>query len=266
LQQQYSHFRTTPLNICISKFHSKTILTINVNAKQVKIPLLEKFQPPMIIVNFKTYLEATGEKAVELAKKAEKVSIETKISIGVAPQFTDITTVAKAVGIPVFTQHIDPIQPGSHTGHTLAEAVKETGAIGTLINHSERQLKLSNIDAIIKITRGHSLVSVVCANNPNISVAVASLKPDIIAIEPPELIGTGIPVSKAKPEVITDTIRLVRKINEKVVILCGAGISRGEDVKAALKLGTQGVLVASGIVKAKDPYTVLREFAEATRV
>lgn len=232
----------------------------------MKILLLEKLEVPIIIVNFKTYLEATGEKAVELAKKAEKVSLETKIPISVAPQFTDIATVAKTAKIPVFAQHIDPIQPGSHTGHVLAEAVKETGAIGTLINHSERQLKLSDIDAIIKITREHSLVSVVCANNPNISAAVASLKPDIIAIEPPELIGTGIPVSKAKPQVITDTIRLVREINEKVVMLCGAGISYGEDVKAALKLGTQGVLVASGIVKAKDPYMVLREFAEATRV
>ena len=228
--------------------------------------MLEKLQTPLIIVNFKTYLEATGEKAVELAKKAEKVSLETKIPIGVAPQSTDIATVAKTAKIPVFAQHIDPIQPGSHTGYILAEAVKETGAIGTLINHSERQLKLSDIDAIIKMTREHSLVSVVCANNPNISAAVASLEPDIIAIEPPELIGTGIPVSKAKPEVITDTIRLVRQINEKVVILCGAGISHGEDVKAALKLGTQGVLVASGIVKAKDPYIVLREFAQATRV
>lgn len=220
----------------------------------------------MIIVNFKTYLKATGKKAVELTKKAEKASLETNVSIGVAPQFTDIATVAKAVSIPVFAQHIDPIQPGSHTGHALAESVKETGAMGTLINHSERQLKLSDIDAIIKITCQKKLVSVVCANNPNISVAVASLKPDIIAIEPPELIGTGIPVSKAKPEVITDTINLVRKINEKVIILCGAGITRGEDVGAALRLGTQGVLVASGIVKAKDPYTVLREFAEATRV
>jgi len=265
LQQQSSYCKITFLNIGISKFYSKTILAINVNAKQVKIPLLKKFQPPIIIVNFKTYLEATGEKAVELAKKTEKVSLETKVSIGVAPQFTDIATVAKAVSIPVFAQHIDPIQPGSHTGHVLAASVEETGAIGTLINHSERQLKLSDVDAIIKITREHSLVSVVCANNPNISAAVASLEPDIIAIEPPELIGTGIPVSKAKPQVITDTIKLVREINEKVVILCGAGISRGEDVKAALKLGTQGVLVASGIVKAKDPYMVLREFAEATR-
>jgi triosephosphate isomerase len=94
-------------------------------------------------------------------------------------------------------------------------------------------------------------------------MAVAGLNPEMIAIEPPELIGTGIPVSKAKPEVVTDTIELVRKVNQRVTILCGAGITSGEDVAAALRLGTEGVLVASGVVKAKDPYNVLIQFAEA---
>jgi len=226
--------------------------------------LPRKFPAPIIIVNFKTYSEATGKKSVELAKKAERVSEETKVSIGVAPQFADISAVAEAVAIPVFAQHLDPIKPGSYTGHVLAESMKEAGAVGTLINHSERQLKLSDINEVITIARQDGLISVVCANNPNISVAVATLKPDIIAIEPPELIGTGIPVSKAKPEVVTGTIKLVREVNPKVTILCGAGITHGEDVAVALKLGAQGVLVASGIVKAKDPYTVLREFAKAT--
>ncbi|MDH5482714.1 MAG: triose-phosphate isomerase [Candidatus Bathyarchaeota archaeon] len=227
--------------------------------------MARKFQTPIIIVNFKTYSEATGQRAVALARKAEKVTNEEGVSIGVAPQFADITTVAKAVDISVFAQHIDPIAPGSYTGHVLAESVKEAGAIGTLINHSERQLKLSDVNEVIRMTRKNGLLSVVCANNPVISAAVATLKPDIIAIEPPELIGTGIPVSKAKPEVVTGTIRLVREVNPKVTILCGAGISSGEDVAAALKLGTKGVLVASGIVKAKDQYSILREFAEATK-
>jgi triosephosphate isomerase len=227
--------------------------------------LAKKISTPMIIVNFKTYSEATGRRAVELAKRAEKVNSETDVSIGVAPQFVDITDIVRAVQIPVFAQHVDPIKPGSYTGHVLAESVKEAGAIGTLINHSERQLKLSDINEIIRITRENDLLSLVCANNPNISAAVATLKPDIIAIEPPELIGTGIPVSKAKPEVVTGTIKLVREVNSKVIILCGAGITDGEDVAAALKLGTQGVLVASGIVKAKDQYRILREFAEATK-
>jgi triosephosphate isomerase len=220
----------------------------------------------LIIVNFKAYLEATGRGAVELAKKAEKVSIETDICLGVAPQFTDISAVAKETHIPVFAQHIDPVEPGSYTGHIVAEAIKEAGAVGTLINHSERQLKLSDIDTAIKIARVKSLISVVCANNQDISAAVAALKPDIIAVEPPELIGTGIPVSRAEPEVVRRTVKLVKEIHSDALILCGAGISCSEDVSAALKLGTDGVLVASGVVQAKDQYRVLREFAEAARV
>jgi len=221
---------------------------------------------PVMIVNFKTYLEATGKNAVELAKKAEKVSRETGIYIGVAPQLADLRSVAEAVEIPVFAQHVDSIKPGSYTGHVLAESVKEAGAAGTLINHSERQLKLADVDETVKIARKKGLISVVCANNPSISAAVASLKPDMVAIEPPELIGTGIPVSKAQPEVVSGTVGLVREVNEQVIILCGAGISHGEDVTAALKLGTQGVLVASGIVKAKDPYEIIREFAETMKI
>ncbi|NWG10745.1 triose-phosphate isomerase [Candidatus Bathyarchaeota archaeon] len=226
---------------------------------------MSKFKTPMIVVNFKTYTEATGRRAVDLAKKAEKVSNETNVFISVAPQFVDIVSVANAVKIPVFAQHVDPIKPGSFTGHVLAESVKEAGAVGTLINHSERQLRLSDISEIINRTHDLGLISLVCANTPNISAAVAALKPDVIAIEPPELIGTGIPVSKAKPEVVTGTVKLVREINRKVTILCGAGITQGDDVATALKLGTEGVLVASGIVKAKDPYMILREFAEATK-
>ena len=217
-------------------------------------------------MNFKTYSEATGKKAVELAKKAEKASKETGVNIVVAPQFADIARVAEAVEIPVFAQHIDAVCPGAFTGHVLAESVKEAGAVGTLINHSERQLKLADVGAVIRHAKERGLTTCVCTSNPAISAAVAYLIPDIISIEPPELIGTGIAVSKAQPEAVTNTIKLVRKVNNHAVILCGAGISHGEDVSVALKLGTQGVLVASGIVKAKDPYTVLREFADATKL
>ena len=223
-----------------------------------------QIQTPVIIVNFKTYLESTGKKAVELAKKAEKASKETGINIALAPQFVDLARVAEAVELPVYAQHIDAVCPGAHTGHVLAEAVKEVGAVGTLINHSERQLKLAEIDAIIRHTKEKELISCVCTSNPATSSAVAYLHPDIISIEPPELIGTGIAVSKAQPEAVTNTLKMVRKVNNHAVILCGAGISHGEDVAVALKLGAQGVLVASGIVKAKDQYRVLREFADSS--
>jgi triosephosphate isomerase len=229
----------------------------------VSMPKINQIRKPIILVNFKTYLESTGKKALELAKTAEKVSVETNICVGVAVQYADIATIAQTVSIPVFAQHIDPINYGSFTGYVLPESVKEAGAAGTLINHSEKRLKLADIDAIITRTRELGLVSVVCSNNAAVSAAAAALQPNMIAVEPPELIGTGIPVSKAKPEVVSGTVELVKRVNPKVVVLCGAGITAGDDVAAALRLGTAGVLVASGIVKAKDPYRVLGQFAEA---
>ena len=225
--------------------------------------MLTKVRTPLILVNFKTYSEATGKKAVKLAKIAENISLETEVCIGLAPQFADIAPIARLVSVPVFAQHIDPVKPGSFTGHVLAESVKEAGAVGTLINHSERRLKLADIEAAIARAREAGLVSVVCANNTAVSAAVSALKPDMIAVEPPELIGTGIPVSEAKPEVVTSAIELVKQINPDVVVLCGAGLTMGKDVAAALRLGTEGILVASGVVKAKDPHKVLLEFAEA---
>jgi len=229
----------------------------------VLMPKLSRVRTPIVLVNFKTYSEATGSNALKLAKAAEKVKKETDVSVGIAPQFVDIAPIAQAVSIPVFAQHIDPITVGSFTGHVLAESVKEAGAVGTLINHSERRLKLADIDAAITRAKEVGLVSVVCSNNSVVSAAVAVLKPNMVAVEPPELIGTGIPVSKAKPEIVLKTVDLVKRVNPKVTILCGAGITTGEDVAAALRLGTQGVLVASGIVKAKDPYRALLDFAEA---
>jgi len=224
---------------------------------------LTKINTPIILVNFKTYSEATGRKALELAKNCEKISLETEICVGVAPQFVDIQPIGKVVSIPVFSQHIDPIKSGNSTGHILPESVKEAGAAGTLINHSERRLRLADIDAAITRAREVNLISLVCTNNSTVSAAAAALKPDMIAVEPPELIGTGIPVSKAKPEVVSGSVELVKQINPDVIVLCGAGITTGEDVAAALRLGTEGVLVASGIVKAQNPYKVLLKFADS---
>ncbi|AEF95919.1 triose-phosphate isomerase [Methanotorris igneus] len=214
---------------------------------------------PVIIINYKTYKESIGKRGLEIAKIAEKVSEESGITIGVAPQFVDLRIVAENVNIPVYAQHIDAITPGSHTGHVLAEAIKDCGVKGTLLNHSERNMLLSDIDKAIEIAKSLELETIVCTNNINVSKAVAALNPTYIAIEPPELIGTGIPVSKANPEIVEGTVKEVRKINKDVKILCGAGISTGSDVKAALELGTDGVLLASGVVKAKDVEKAIRD-------
>jgi len=216
-------------------------------------------EEPIIAINFKTYIEATGERALKIAKAAEEVYKETGVTIVVAPQLADLYRIAQEVEIPVFAQHVDPIKPGSHTGHVLPEAVKEAGAVGVLLNHSENRMILADLEAAIRRAEELGLMTMVCSNNPAVSVAVAALTPNYVAVEPPELIGTGIPVSKAKPEVITNTVELVKKVNPGVKVLTGAGISTGEDVKKALELGTVGVLLASGVTKAKDPEKAIRD-------
>jgi triosephosphate isomerase len=218
---------------------------------------------PFLLVNFKTYLEATGKRAVDLSKKIEAVGRNSGVKVGVAPQFCDIERVAAVVDIPVFAQHIDSVTPGANTGHVLAESVKAAGADGTLVNHSERPLQLLDIDKSVQLAKQAGLTSVVCAGTARLAAAVALSEPDMVAIEPPELIGTGRAVSKENPEIVTESVRRVRSVNASVSILCGAGISTGEDVYAALKLGTNGILVASGVVKAAKPEEVLASFCEA---
>jgi triosephosphate isomerase len=224
-----------------------------------------KMEFPFILVNLKTYKESLGPKSVALATIAMEVSQETGVCITVAPQTIDIPSVIAAVDIPVFAQHIDPVGYGRYTGHVLPEAVAEAGCTGTLINHSERRLSLETIEATVKRAKEAGLFQVVCVDSVETGQSVAPFSPDVIAIEPPELIGSGIPVSKARPEVVSGSVDECRRVNPDVNVLCGAGITNGEDVAAALRLGSTGVLVASGVVKAADPKAKLLDLAEAMR-
>ncbi|MGP8321919.1 MAG: triose-phosphate isomerase [Methanosarcinaceae archaeon] len=213
----------------------------------------------LIVLNLKTYLEGTGEGAVKMAQVCMDVAGSADVIIGVAPQLPDIYRVASQVDIPVFSQHLDGIGAGGFTGHAFAQSIKDAGAIGTLINHSERRLTLADIDASITSAKSAGLTTIVCTNNIATTAAAAALTPDFVAVEPPELIGSGIPVSQADPEVVTGSVDAVAMINPAVKVLCGAGISKGDDLKAALQLGSSGVLLASGIVKAKDPKAALED-------
>ena len=210
-----------------------------------------------IILNLKTYEQATGDSALKLAQICDKVAGDTKAEIILVPQTPDIYRISTAVSIPVFAQHIDPIKYGSNTGHALPEAVNAAGATGSLINHSEYRLKLADIEACIEKLRALGMTSIVCTNNINTTRAATALNPDWVAIEPPELIGSGISVSKAQPEVVEGAVSAVKDINPEVGVLCGAGIGTGEDVRAAIDLGVEGVLLASAVVCSDDPESVL---------
>lgn len=217
---------------------------------------------PFIIVNFKTYREATGENAVKLAKACEAAALKAKgkAKVAVAVQAADIFRVAAAVDkktMAVFAQHIDANGQGKSTGFVTAEAVRDAGASGTLLNHAEH--KITDIARRIATAKAANMAVVVCAADVTEAKAVASLTPapDYIAVEPPELIGGKVSVSKAKPEVVSDSVAAVKSANSSIRVLCGAGVNSREDVEKAIELGTEGILVASAVVLAKNPEEVL---------
>ncbi len=218
-------------------------------------------ETPVIVLNVKTYIEATGNKALEIAMLMDKISNELGVSMAIAVQASDILLIAKKVSIPVFAQHIDPIKPGSNTGWTLAEAVKSAGAVGTLINHSEHRVILADLDNCIIRVKELGLDHIVCSNNVETSKAIAAFSPNFIAVEPPELIGGDISVTTANPDIVSNSVDAVKNINNKVKVLCGAGVKNGKDVGKAVELGADGVLLASGVVKAKDKEGVIRDLA-----
>lgn len=209
---------------------------------------------PIIVVNFKLYAQSTGKNALALAKMHEKVAKETGASIAIAVDPIDLALICSQVSIPVFAQHIDPIKFGGHTGYILPDSVIAAGAYGTLINHAEHPLDHETILKSIERARAVGLFTILCANTPETAKEFLKFNPDLIAVEPPALIGGDISVSKAGPHIIQNAVEMVGPHK----VLVGAGIRDPEDVSIALSLGAVGVLLASGVVKAPDPELALR--------
>jgi triosephosphate isomerase len=217
---------------------------------------------PILIINFKAYGEVAGRRAVEIAKAAERVAKELGVNIAVAPNHLELALVAQSVEIPVYAQGADVETPGAYTSHVAVDNIKAAGASGVILNHSEAPLRLNDLAKLVARAKAVGLDVVTCAPDPRTSLAAAALGPHAVAVEPPELIGTGRAVSKYKPETVVETVRLVSTHFPDVAVIAGAGIESGEDVEVALRLGTKGVLLASAAVKAKDHYQKIMELAK----
>ena len=214
---------------------------------------------PLFITNFKTYEQATGQKAVELAKIHQEVAESTGASIAIAVQAADLFRVSQAVSIPVFAQHIDPVDYGSFTGKVLPQAVRASGAIGTLLNHSENRLERDILINTLACAQKTSLIRIVCAESVEEVESIAELDPDFVAFEPPELIGSSTAsVATESPDSIARAAKLTQ-----LPLIVGAGINSVRDIEISLKLGARGFLVASAITKAKNPKKVLTEMVSA---
>lgn len=207
---------------------------------------------PIIIVNFKTYEQATGEHAITLAKALESISKD----VIVAVQNADIYRVAHETSLKVYAQHVDPVTFGANTGKDLPECLKSNGAQGVLINHSEDSVDYKTVNTCIKRAKEIGLETVVCI--PKVEDLEKVKNADMIAFEDPELIGSGRAISKMMPEKVKEFANYCTQ----AIPLCGAGITSKEDVVAALELGIKGILVSSAIVNVSNPEIVLKQWLE----
>ena len=214
----------------------------------------------MFIINCKNYEEIAGEKIIKLAKIAAKISKKYKIKIAIAPPHHLIPLITK-FGIIVLAQHLDDKKVGSTTGFMIPEIIKKSKIDGSIINHSEHRITESEIKNLVKRLKKLKLKTIVCVKNVSEAKKYAKINPTFIAIEPPELIGTGRAISTEKPQLITNSINAVQSAKNSTKLLCGAGIVSAEDVSRAVELGSKGILVASGVIKAKNWESVLSDFS-----
>lgn len=218
-----------------------------------------------IFVNFKTYPQGTGEKAVELAQVCQEVQGEQEGQEGVEiipiVQAIDLFRVKQEVDIPVWLQHLDWQPQGQFTGWINLEAVIEAGVRGTLLNHSEHQIPPGTIKQTISVIRNtqyeiRKFEMMVCCKTLGQMERLVKLKPDYIGYEISELIGGKISITDFKQKSITQAV----KICGEIPLIVGAGVNQAKDIQKAKKLGAKGVLISSAVVLAKDPKEKLLEF------
>ena len=210
----------------------------------------------MIFLSLKTYPEATGDNAIKLLTIVKRVTQETGVPIFPAAQAVDIYRITQELGIEVWAQHIDPIDPGRHFGWISPASVKQAGASGVVINHAEHPVSPTVIQTTITQARKYQLKTLVLCETSDLARQVSAWNPDFIGYEKGELIAG--PVAMIDQEE-ANIRQLAGEISQPLII--GAGITTGEHVRKTLAAGGKGVILASAFVKAPDPRTKLMELA-----
>lgn len=216
------------------------------------MPTGPRLSAPVFEVGLKGY--AWGAEAVRLARTADALCEELGVTIVFDPQPVDIPAVAAATrSLSVWAQHLDPVRPGRGVGAVLAEAIRDAGATGTLLNHSERRMTLTDLAAAIRRAREVGLNTMVFADSPEEAGAVARLGPDIVLAEPPELIAGAESAATRMRDFVRDAVDEVASVDPSIIVMCGAGVQGPDDVAAMMRLGVGGTGSSSGILRAADP-------------
>jgi len=223
-----------------------------------------RLRKPFFELGPKVYL--FGDDAIDMAVHADRLVEKFSVDIIFTAQYTDIERIAKKTKyIKVFAQHMDPNPIGRGIGAVLAEALKYAGAQGVLLNHAERPMPLSALNAAIRRADQTGLATLVCAGTAEEGMAVACLRPNIVLAESPALIGVG-KRSENDREEIQKINAAIRRIDADLLILHGAGITDENDVYQIIRAGADGTGSTSGVINAANPKQMLSNMIEAVSI
>lgn len=218
-------------------------------------------QAPFFEIGPKSYLY--GNDIIELAKAADIAFEKYKVDIIFTTPLVEIARVKAATKhLHIFAPHMDPIRPGRGLADTLPESLIAVGAEGVMLNHTEKPLSISVLRETILRADEIGLTTIVCADSIAEAGMVARLNPNIIVAEPSELIGTGI---TSGPEYVEASMKAVKDVNPKIMVLQGAGISNGNDVYQTISAGAEATGSSSGVVKAANRAAMVDEMIAAVR-
>ena len=213
----------------------------------------KQLRSPFFVVNPKAYLY--GEKSLELALEADKLSEKYDVDILFTAQYADCYRISQATNrLIITTQHMDALSPGRGMGYILPESLVESGVQATFLNHAEHPVKVNELVEIMKRADELGILTIVCADSISEAKAISTLDPDIMICEPTELIGTG---QSSSIDYMRQTNEAVRESNSKIKVLQAAGISSPEDVRKALESGADATGGTSGIIGAENPIEML---------
>ena len=215
----------------------------------------------LIAINGKAPQSLLGGGAEDIARAMVAVASEfPTLQFCFAPPATLISEIS--AGFPellLWAQHTDAAALGSCTGQLPAPFLAQAGARGTLLNHSERRFEhAEDLQKAHQFAKEAGLNTCVCAESADeIGRFAAEIKPDLLAFEPPELIGGTVSVT-TRPQAISAALSQ----SGGVPLLVGAGVKTAQDTQVARELGAAGVLLASGVTSAADPAAALRQLAQ----
>ena len=205
------------------------------------------------IVNVKVYENVLKDPISFISPLLKTRSDHFQIAFAV-PAF-NIQSLSKSFGENVMGQHVDLNPYGPFTGSVPMESLISMGIKSSLLNHSERRIEREVIFETVKKAKKLDFGLVVCCESLREIEVFSSNGANVIAYEPPELIGGDISVSTSKPDIIMEGVKVCRR--NGATLFVGAGVKTREDVEKSLEQGAEGILISSGITKAKDPLTAL---------